>query len=226
MTWGAVAIAGGAVVGGLISGQASKSAAATQAGATEQAAQLQAQQYGQTRQDLLPYMQTGQVGLGQITDPRFSRPFTMADYQQSPAYQFNLQQGTQALNKAAAARNMYYAPQTLQDITKYSQGMASNEFQNAFSNYQTDLQNQWARMLGLSQLGQTSAAKVGDIGATTAGAIGGNITSGAAATAAGQMGMANAINQAIGGGTNALLFEQMLQQNQQPMFGGVGASPY
>jgi len=124
---------------------------------------------------------------------------------------------------------MYYAPATLKQLTDYTQGMASNEFQNAFSNYQTDLQNQWARMLGLSQLGQTSAAKVGDIGATTAQAIGGNITSAGAATAAGQVGMANAINQAIGGGTNALLFEQMLQQNQAPVassFGGVGASPY
>lgn len=231
MTWGAVAIAGASLVGGYLGSRATKSAASTQAQAADQAAQLQAQQFQQTQANLAPYTAAGQVGLGQIEGNlgQFNQPFTLGQFQESPAYQFNLQQGQQAINKAAASRGMYYAPQTLQDISKFSQGLASNEFQNAFQNYQQDLGNRWSRMMGLTNLGQASAAGVGNLGAAQAAQQGGFMTQGANAQAAGTIGQANAISQALGGGANALLMSQILQQQQAPVdssFAGVGASPY
>src|SRR6266852_1438210 len=72
----------------------------------------------------------GPGGFGSLT-----QPFGMAQFQQSPGYQFNLSQGQMAIDKAAASRGNFYAPQTLQDVSKFSQGLASNEFQQGLQNY-------------------------------------------------------------------------------------------
>ena len=244
-------IIGGAVLGSaLIGGSAAKSAAGTQAGAADQAAQLQQQQYQQTRSDLMPWQQSGMTSLANlnylagIAPPGTStpssgqvagatgmgygsllQPFGLDQFQASPAYNFNLEQGQQAINKAAASRNMYYAPATLQDLTKYSQGLASNEFQNSFNNYNTNLNNIWNRLYGLSGTGQNAASQTGAFVAGAATNIGQDITGAANASAAGTVGMSNAITGALGQGTNAYLMNQILQQNQVPFY-GVGASPY
>ncbi len=146
---------------------------------------------------------------------QFTKPFTLADFQESPAYQFNLSQGEKAINKAAAARGNYYAPATLQSISKYSQGMASNEFQNAFSNYNTNLNNIWGRLSTMSGAGQNAAGNIGTNATQVAGQVGNNITGAANASAAGQVGSANAINSSMGNAYNAYLMQQILGQNQQ-----------
>jgi len=210
-------IIGGAVLGSaLLGSQAAGSAADTQSAAAQQAAQVQREQYQQTRSDLMPWQQAGQVGLSQLQArlPEFTKPFGMEDFQASPAYQFNLEQGQKAINKGAAARGTFYNPATLQDLAKYSQGLASNEFQNAFSNYNTNLNNIWNRLYGLSGTGQNAAAQTGGFGAGAANQISGDITGSANASAAGTVGIANAITGALGQGTNAYLMNQILQQNQ------------
>jgi len=214
MSWIAVATIGGA----LVSGSAARSAAGTQAGAADRASQLTQQQYEQTRSDLMPWQQAGQIGLNELTArlPEFTKPFGMEDFQASPAYKFNLEQGQQAINKGAAARGQFYNPATLQDLAKYSQGLASNEFQNAFSNYNTGLNNIWSRLYGLSGTGQNAAAQTGGFGAQATGQMGADITGAANAGAAGTVGMANAITGALGQGTNAYLMNKILQQNQAP----------
>lgn len=219
MTWIAVGVSAAAALGGAaMSSQAAKKAASMQAAAADRASQLQAQQFQQTQANLAPYTQEGQVGLGQINAqlPQFNQPFGLQQFQESPAYQFNLQQGQQALNKQAAARQMYYAPQTLQDLSRFSQGLASNEYQNAFQNYQQDLGNRWSRLMGLTNLGQVSAAGVGNLGAASAAQQGGFITQGANAQAAGTIGQANAVQNALQQGMNMYQFNQLMQQNQTP----------
>jgi len=216
---------GAAILGGaLLSSQASKGAAQTQAGAAGQASDVQRQMFEQTQANLQPYMQEGQIGLNQINRmmPQFTQPFGLQQFQESPAYQFNLEEGSKAINKAAAARGQYYNPATLQELGRYTQGTASNEFQNAFSNYQTNLGNIWNRMYGLTGTGQSAAAGVGGFGSQMAGQVGSNIMGAGNAMAAGQIGQANAINQALSGGTNAFLMNQMLTQ-RDPFAGGAGA---
>lgn len=144
-----------------------------------------------------------------------TKPFSLQDFQASPAYQFNLDEGTKALNKASAARGQYYAPATLQGIAKYSQGVASNEFQNAYSNYNTNLNNVWNRLSTLSGGGQNAAANLGTNASQVAGQVGNNITGGANATAAGQVGAANALSGGASNAYNAYLTQQILGQNQQ-----------
>jgi hypothetical protein len=218
-------IVGGAILGGaLISGNAAQSAAGTQAAGAGRAADLQQQMYQQTRSDLAPWMQGGQVALSQLQSqlPQFTQPFGMQQFQESPAYQFNLEQGQQAINKGAAARGGFYQPGTLQDIARFSQGLASNEFQNAFGNYNTNLNNIWNRLSGLSGSGQNAAAGLGGFATQTGANIGNAITGGANAQAAGQVGQANALTGALGQGYNAYMMQQLLGRNQQ----GIGWNPY
>lgn len=256
MPWSAAAIIGGAGIGAW----GSHSAAQTQAQGANRAAELQLDMYNQTRRDLMPWQQAGQLSLrdlmtrmgirgtpaagangitsaipnvmggapvpgggmapgamgmegGDPNDPNFGQlthEFNLQDFQASPAYQFNLEQGKQALDKASAARGKFYAPSTLQDIAKFSQGKASNEYQNAFSNYQTNMGNIWSRLYGLSSAGQSAANQTGAFGAAAAGNAGNFGTQAANASAAGTIGGVNAVT----GGVNNYLQNQLYQQMQ------------
>jgi len=209
-----------AVGGALIGGYASNRAANTQAGASDRAAELQVDMFQQTQRNLAPYMQSGQQALEQLNQGiapggRFQHEFNLQDFQASPAYNFNLQQGQQAIDKAANARGNFYAPQTLQDISRFSQGLASNEFQNAFSNYNTTQGNIWNRLQTLAGSGQNAAVNLGTNATAVGGQVGSNIIGAGNARAAGQMGVGNAIGGAFNQYGNAAMYNQMLRQQQQ-----------
>jgi len=217
------AILGGTIGSSLIGGIGANRAAQTQADAANIATQAQLQMFGQTEANLAPWMQQGNVALGQIGQGlqpggQFSHMFGMQDFQQSPAYQFNLQQGQQAIDKAANSRGNLYAPQTLKDLGGFTQGLASNEFQNAFNNYQTGVGNIWNRLYNTSQSGQNAAANLGGFGTTTAGQIGNNMIGAGNAQAAGQMGVANSLAGGLSGLTNYAMINQLLSQQQQPTY--------
>lgn len=222
MGWVAAAGVGAAALGAW----GSKSAADTQASAADKASQAQLQMFNQTQGNLQPYMKSGTMALDQINQGlqpggQFTHQFGLQDFQASPAYNFNLQQGQMAIDKAANAKGggNLYAPQTLQDISKFSQGLASNEFQNAFSNYQTNVGNVWNRLYNTAGSGQNAAANLGGFGTTTGGQIGQNITGAGNAQAAGTMGAVNAVTGSMGNVYNAYLMNQILGQNQQSMSG-------
>jgi hypothetical protein len=160
-------------------------------------------------------------------DPAFGslmRPFSLADFQESPAYQFNLSQGQKALEKAAAARQMYYAPATLQDIARFSQGLASNEFSNAFNMYNQNQKNIWDRLYALSGTGQNAAAQTGAFGTQVGGQVGENMIGAGNAQAAGRVGAANSYTNAGGQLMNAYMMNQILRNNQQSYTGGGGSN--
>ena len=226
----AIAAIGGAAIGAIGSGLAAN----TQADAANNATQAQYNFYNQTRADLAPYLQSGNNALGALNqytgvgpggtfNPNAPgvQPFGLSQFQQSPDYQFNLQQGQMAIDKAANARGNYYAPQTLQDISKFSQGLASQEFTNAYNMYNTNQQNVWSRLQALAGGGQNAAAGLGGFGASAAQGISNTIQGAGNAQAAGIVGGANALTSGIGQGYNAYLLNQILGQQQQ---GSVG--PY
>ena len=211
----AIAAIGGALVGGIAANQAAN----TQAGAASDATKAQLAMFGQTQANLSPYMQAGQGALSQINaglqpGGMFEHQFNLQDFQASPAYQFNLQQGQMAIDKAANARGGLYAPQTLQDLSKFSQGLASNEFQNAFSNYNTGINNIYNRLSGMAGAGQNAAVNLGAFSGQVGGQIGSNIIGAGNAQAAGQVGVANALQGGMSNLTNTALIQQMLQQQQ------------
>lgn len=272
MPWSAAAVIGGA----LISSQGSKNAAKSQAGASDRAAELQNEQYQQTRQDQLaqlaqqrqdqlaqlaqqrtdtaPYREAGYGALSQLTGGLaaggdFNRNFSLADYQQDPGYQFRQQEGEQAINRAATAGGGRYSGATLKALQRFNSGLASQEYGNAYSRFNTDVGNRFNRLSSLAGTGQTSVSQIGQAGQSTATNIGqagqnayGNIgqagsnaannggnalQNAAAARASGYVGMGNAINGAIGTLANNYQQNQYLSRlNGSSGSGYIGNNDY
>lgn len=182
---GALAIGGlaaaGGVAGAIISSNAAGNAAQTEASATDQASQLQyqaeqqalgiqQQEFGTLNSNAQPYMQAGASALSQMGNPSFNQPYTMADFQQDPSYQFDLSQGQQAIEQAAAAQGGLKSGGMLKSIAQYTQGMASNDYQNAFNNYQTQQNNSFNRLSTVAGMGLTATGQVASAGMNSANA--------------------------------------------------------
>jgi len=200
----------GAVVGSaLIGGSAAKSAASTQSAAADRAAELQYQQFMQTREDQAPYRAAGTNALAEMQRTAGNVPgafkFGANDYQQDPGYAFRLSEGQKALDRSAAARGGLISGGALKAAERFGQDMGSQEYQNAYNRaltgYNTGVasENQlYNRQAGLAGIGQTATNLVGQAGQNYATNAGNMITGGAAAQAAGQVGMANAITGGLG----------------------------
>jgi hypothetical protein len=157
---------------------------------------------------------------------------------QMPGYQFQLQQGQQALQNSAAARGGLLSGGTAKALDQYSQGLASTDYQNLYNQALTQYQqaynifnqnqsNVFNRYAALAGIGQTSAQQLSNAGLTTgnnvantlltSGAqIGGDIQNAAAANASGYIGAANAYGGAIsnlGGLAQLLPLYRSLQSN-------------
>jgi hypothetical protein len=230
------AIVGGGIVSGLMGASASRDAASTQAGAARDAsaASLQATQetnamqqkmYDQNVQRQQPWVQQGTTSLSQLgglmaPGGQLTQTFKPSDLTTDPSYQWRLNQGTQNLNASAAARGMLGSGQNLKDITDYGQGAASQEYGAAFDRYNTNQNNLYNRLSALSSLGQNAAAGVGNNGTQVANSMSQNtmsgvnssnnyLTSGAAASAAGQVGASNAIGNAFQNGVGNWMGSQL-----------------
>lgn len=214
-------ITGGAILAGsLLGADAAGDAAGIQAGAANNATAFQREMFDRTERNLAPWLSQGRVSLDQLaamTGPngQLLRPFGMQDFQESPAYQFNLEQGQKAIEKAAAKRGMYYAPATLKDISRFSQGLASNEFNTAYGQYNQNMKNIWDRLYALSSGGQNAAAQIGAFGTTTGGQVGGNMVDAGNAAAAGRIGAANAISGGVNNYLNNSMVERILSNSQR-----------
>jgi hypothetical protein len=202
-------VAGATVVGSLIGAKASKSAASTQAAAAEQASDLQREIFQQTRADQEPWRQAGVNALGVMQSTAGNVPaafkFGAGDYQADPGYAFRLSEGQKALDRQAAARGGLISGGALKAAQRYGQEMGSQEFGNAYNraltSYGTDVarENQlYNRQAALAGIGQTSTNLVGQAGQNYATNVGNLMTGGAAAQAAGQVGVANALTGGMG----------------------------
>lgn len=161
----------------------------------------------------------------------FTQTFSPSDLTLSPAYQFQLQQGTANLNASAAANGTLGSGQNLKDITNYGQNAAQNAYQAAYSNFNQNQNQAISRLQSLAGIGQGSANTLSSSGSTTAGNIANTtmagtaasnnyLTGAAAANAAGQIGQANAWSSALNSGVNGVMGMNYLQGlNKNP--GGV-----
>lgn len=141
------------------------------------------------------------------SDPAFGsllRRFTMDDYQEDPGYQFRLQQGEQAINRAAAAAGRYDSGRALKDLGEFNSGMASQEFGNAYNRWNNDQTNIFNRLSGVAGTGQQATNQLAQMGQNAATNIGNIQLQAGNAAAAGKIGSANAWGGALGGVTNAL----------------------
>src|SRR3990167_399469 len=85
-----------------------------------------------------PFYDTGTESLSQLADilgingPEAAAA-AMARFQTSPGYQFELDQGTRAIDRSAAARGGLYSGKTGEDLRTFGQGLANREFNNYLS---------------------------------------------------------------------------------------------
>lgn len=219
----------GAAIGGIASGIGALSASGSQQDAASDASNQQMAMFQQMRSDLAPYMKTGGyandelnslLGLGPGGDPSKSAllngpQMTEAQLQQTPGYQFNLKQGLESTQNSAAARGLASSGAALKGAANFATGLADSTYQNQFNNAVTNQTNTFNRLMGLTQLGQNSAAGVGAAGIQTGANIGSNIIGAGNAAAAGINGAAAGFGGAAQnyGFMNAL---QGMYGNQSP----------
>lgn len=213
----------GVITGALIGGAASLYGSRQARRASDQ--QVAATREGQASQERMfersnalnePFRQagiTGQnrymelMGLGGNTGApgygRYTRDFSMDDYQQDPGYQFRLAEGLKALDRrASAAGGGVLGGPALKAAMRYGQDYASGEFGNAFNRYQINRSNQLNPLASLAGMGQTATGAMSNAALQQ----GQNMMASASdignARAAGRMGSANALMGGVGQGMN------------------------
>jgi len=201
-----------------------------QADAAQQAAQIQANSQAQAQaalqQNLAPYQAIGGAVLPQILqnlggNSQYSQvpgmtgfsfnpfSFNASNLQNTPGYQFTLQQGLKNTNNALSSQGLLGSGAQAKALSDYTTGLASNtynqQFQNALNsynaNYNTALGGYQANMnplLSLLGTGQNSAAGVGQ-GAYNSAVNAGNALAQGVSTAGSQQ--ANTLNSLLGLGT-------------------------
>jgi len=189
-----VAAIASAAIGGVAQAGAARSASRAQQSAAAQDIAFQRETRDQIIERANPFYQAGlggqeaylyNLGLG-------PRPQGYMGFQQTPGFQFAFDQGTQAVNAMAGARGGLQSGRTLQDLNRFGQGLANQEF----GGYMNRLAGLTDQGLGAATL-QANASQNAAAGMSNALAAQGN------AAAAGRMRVGNAfsegINNAIGG---------------------------
>lgn len=111
-----------------------------------------------------PYINAGQGGLSQLSgavqDPNswLNKTFTGNDLQNDPGYQFRLDQGQTGLNNSLAAKGGLLSGAALKATSQYQQGVASDEYNNAYSRFTNDRNNRYSQLSNLANLGVTGAS--------------------------------------------------------------------
>ena len=217
--------AAASLIGGAISSSGAQSAADTQAAAADRSAALQKEMFDEQKRLSEPYRQAGLTGQNRLMEllglggntgaagyGQYSRDFGMQDFQQDPGYRFRLGEGLKAMGHAAGARGGLISGQTMKGMEDYRQGLASQEYGNAFNRYQTNRANQLQPLGSLMSSGQAAAAgqaaQAGQYGVNAGNMMG----QAGQSIAAGQMGSANSIGNALG--AMGSMYQQQQQQNQ------------
>jgi hypothetical protein len=111
---------------------------------------------------------------------QLNTPFNASMMAQSdPGYQFQEQQGQNALARSAAASGLTGSGGTLKAAMRYNQDYANTAYNNAFNQYQTQNTNTFNRLSTVMGMGQQAGEYAGNVG-TQAAQYGGNINTGAA----------------------------------------------
>lgn len=127
MTWGAVAVIGAAVIGGVAQDRAADKAADAQKRTGDAAIDAQIAAREQARNDLMPYSQFGQQGIGlfnQLSNGDYS------GFMDSPDFKAANKFGLQNLDHSAASRGGLFGGGHTRDTIGFSQDLASQYLGN------------------------------------------------------------------------------------------------
>ncbi|CAB4161272.1 hypothetical protein UFOVP773_41 [uncultured Caudovirales phage] len=151
------------LVGAGMTADAAKKAAQGIADSNASSNQLMAQINAQNQARQEPFYQAGLKALpaysqGVMPGGNLVRPFSNADFQADPGYGFRLSEGMKTLENSAASRGNLLSGATLKGIQKYGQGLASQEYQNAYNRYTGDQATQRNALASLTGFAPTASA--------------------------------------------------------------------
>jgi hypothetical protein len=150
---------------------------------------------------------------------RYARPFGMQDFQADPGYAFRLSEGMKALEASRAAKGGLLSGATGKALSRYGQDLASQEYGSAFNRYQTERANRLAPLGSLMSSGQAAAAGQAGYAGQYGQTAGGLTTDIGAARAAGDVGAANAITNALGQYARYASSQNLANQIRQSLYG-------
>lgn len=234
LSTGAIERLGGAAISSLaglyganVVGNAADRAANRLAESNQASTQLQKKIYEDQVARQQPFYQAGVNALpaytkGVMPGGDLVRPFSMDDYQADPGYGFRLSEGMKAIDRSAASRGRLLSGETIKDAQRFGQGLATQEYQNAYNRFGSDQATRRNALAGLAggfaptaaqQLnasGVNYAANVNDLGASTARNYGNADLTGAAARQSAYGGAGGAFANALNPNPyNAFLNRQM-----------------
>ena len=130
----------------------------------------------------------GRMSDGGLTDVPADerRAAARENFFQSPDYTFRLDEGLKALDRSAAARGQMLSGGHLKDLTRFSQGMASTEYQNYVN-----------RLASMAGFGQAATGRATGLGQATAGNISGLQADTGAARASGYLTAAQGVQSGV-----------------------------
>jgi hypothetical protein len=257
----------GAVGGALIGSNAATQASKAQQRATQQGMGALTGAYNQGQGFMKPAYDVGQQNLATLNQMVNQGAYNVGPYnyqmgqapqdqfnfKTDPGYQFRMQQGSNAMNSAAAKAGGQLSGGTQKALQRYGQGFASNEFGNAFNRFanqrdfnqgqyqfgttagmtnamnQYNSQNQQAqqqynRMAGLADLGVTGGQNMANYAQNYGNQMAGQWGNMGNAQAAGAMGRGQAWQTGFNNLTGGLGGQGGLSDMLQQLLGGFGGS--
>lgn len=126
----------------LTGGKAMGRARDAQGLARDQANAASEQAWARQQAEMEPWKAAGAKALAGLQDGSF--------FEKDPGYQFRLDEGNKAINAAMSARGNVGGGAALKELSRYGQGFASNEYQNAWNrtNQLANYGNQASMALG------------------------------------------------------------------------------
>ena len=180
------------VAGGIYGATQAKKASKSQVKAAEKA-----------QETMRPYAAVGDQAAGQLQNYLAGPALAPFNFQADPGYQFRLDEGNKAIDRAAGARGSRYSGATLKGLQRYAQDYASGEYGAAYNRDADTKTRNYNMLAGGTQLGMN--------GSGTIAGYQGNVGD---ARAAGTVGAANALS---GGLADAYQGFNMSRYLNQPM---------
>jgi hypothetical protein len=127
--------------------------------------------------------------------------FNMADYTSDPAYQFQLQQGNQAIERSAAARGGLTSGATGKALAQYTTNLANQNYGDAYQRWLQTQNQQYNQAMGLANLGYGASSQQSgnamNAGTSMANNLVNAITGAGNARASGYVGAGNSIGSTV-----------------------------
>jgi hypothetical protein len=162
-----------------------------------------------------PFRQVGVNALPDLVAASQYDPFTLAKFQADPGYAFRMKEGLRAVENSAAARGGLLSGNAMRGITRFGQGLASEEFDRAFNRYQAGFASKLNPLQALAGVGQTSSNTLSNAAGQLGSSLS-NLAVGAGnARASAYAGTANALASGIGQGLNYYQGNLAAKQQQQ-----------